>query len=204
MNSKLAGTTMRKVIWKEPVCTPALKRAGVRCNCVRHAILSAPDTFAYAFVSMQKPSGGHVHDYVYISVHALNLRTICSMNIHVFYDLQRIPNGQTFSMSFMTWQKMANVFRRPSAFNSLQGRFCTGADTTAYANVSWWTHLHYAAGIRADTVAYAKPSGGHYCICNTVLRIVLHRGHNCMRHGCANVVVSTFGTLYSARLQDCT
>ena len=36
--------------------------AGVRCNYVRHAILSAPDTFAYAIVSgaMQKPSGGLV------------------------------------------------------------------------------------------------------------------------------------------------
>ena len=33
---------------------------GVRCNCVRHAILSTPDTFAYAVVSgAQKPSGGH-------------------------------------------------------------------------------------------------------------------------------------------------
>ena len=41
------------------------RTARVRCNCVRHAILSAPDTFAYyAIVSgaMQKPSGGHVHD----------------------------------------------------------------------------------------------------------------------------------------------
>ena len=38
---------------------------GVRCNCVRHAILSAPDTFKYAIVSgaMQKLSGGHLHDY---------------------------------------------------------------------------------------------------------------------------------------------
>ena len=56
----------------------------------------------------------------------------------------------------------------------LQGRFCTGADTTAYANVR--------RSVRADMIAYAKPSGGHYCICNNVLRIVLHRGHNCMRH----------------------
>ena len=36
-------------------------KAPVRCNCVRHAILSAPDTLAYyAIVSgaMQKPAGG--------------------------------------------------------------------------------------------------------------------------------------------------
>ena len=41
--------------------------------------------------------------------------------------------------------KMANVFRLPRAFNLLQGRFCTGADTTAYAIVSGRTQLHYAA-----------------------------------------------------------
>ena len=45
-------------------CGSQMYAAGVRCNCVRHAILSAPDTFAYAIVSgaMQKPSGGQVHD----------------------------------------------------------------------------------------------------------------------------------------------
>ena len=30
-------------------------------------------------------------------------------------------------------KKMANVFRRQMAFNLLQGRFCTGVDTTTYA-----------------------------------------------------------------------
>ena len=40
---------------------------------------------------------------------------------------------------------MANGFRRPEAFHLLQGRFFTGADTTAYANVSGRTQLHYAA-----------------------------------------------------------
>ena len=52
-------------------------------------------------------------------------------------------------------------------------------DTAAYANVSGRTHLHYAA-----------VSGRTRFICKTVrrtllhnvLRIVLHRGHNCMRH----------------------
>ena len=49
---------------------------------------------------------------------------------------------------------------------------CVRADTVALCS-----------SVRADTIAYyAKPSGGHYCICNNVLRIVLHRGHNCMRH----------------------
>ena len=33
------------------------------------------------------------------------------------------------------------------------------------------------SSVRADTTEYAKQSGGHYCICNNVLRIVLHRGH---------------------------
>ena len=42
--------------------------AGVRYNCVRHAILSTPDTFAYAIVSgaMQKPSGEKEHDCTYV------------------------------------------------------------------------------------------------------------------------------------------
>ena len=40
--------------------TELITWTGVRCNCVRHAILPAPDTFANAIVSgaMQKPSGG--------------------------------------------------------------------------------------------------------------------------------------------------
>ena len=67
-------------------------------------------------------------------------------------------------------KKMANVFRRPRAFNLLQGRFCTGADTTAYANVSGRTQLHYAAASGrtrlhmqnrpADIIAYAIMSSG--------------------------------------------
>ena len=76
---------------------------------------------------------------------------------------------------------MANVFRRPRAFNLLQGRFCTGADTTAYANVSGRTQLHYAAA-SGRTRLHMQNRPRHYCICNNVLRIVLHRGHNCMRH----------------------
>ena len=68
----------------------------------------------------------------------------------------------------------ANVFRRPRTFNLLQRRFCTGADTTAYANVSGRTQLHYAAASGrtrlhmqnrpADIIAYAIMSSGYYCI----------------------------------------
>ena len=81
---------------------------------------------------------------------------------------------------------MASVFRRPRAFQLLQGRFLHGADTIAYANVSGQTQMQntnaLCSSVRADMIAYAKPSGGHYCICNNVLRIVLHRGRYCMRH----------------------
>ena len=48
---------------------------------------------------------------------------------------------------------------------------CVRADTIALCS-----------SVRADKIAYAKPSGGHYCTCNNVLRIILHRGHNCMQH----------------------
>ena len=151
---------------------------GVRCNCVRHATLSAPDTLAYAIVSgaMQKPSGGLVHDCTCMCARkraCMHWTYVCSMNIHVLW-LQRIPNGRTFpwhSWHALSLQTMANVFHRPRAFNILQGRFCTVADTFAYANVSGRTQLHYA-----------KPFGKQYCICNNVLRIVLHRWNNCMWH----------------------
>ena len=33
-----------------------------------------------------------------------------------------------------------------------------------------------------DTFAYAIMSARGFCIRNRVLRIVLHRGHNCIRH----------------------
>ena len=60
--------------------------------------------------------------------------------------------------------------------------FLHGGDITAYANVSWRTQLHDAAAARRTRLHNAKPSGEHYCICNNVLRILLHGGHNCMRH----------------------
>ena len=59
---------------------------------------------------------------------------------------------------------MLNVFRRPMAVNLLQGRFCTGADTTTYANVSGRTQLHYAAASRRTRLH----------ICKTVRRTLLH------------------------------
>ena len=60
--------------------------------------------------------------------------------------------------------KMAHVFRRPRAFNLLPERFFTGVDTTAYANVSRRTQLHYAA----------LPGGHELHICKTVRRTLLH------------------------------
>ena len=57
-----------------------------------------------------------------------------------------------------------------NAFRRLQVRFCTGADTNAYANVSGRTQLHYAAASGrtrlhmqnrpADIIAYAIMSSG--------------------------------------------
>ena len=112
---------------------------------------------------------------------------LCSMNyscINDCSDTQRPNICHVIHNMHSACKKnhMANVFRRPWVFNLLQGRFCTGADTTAYANVSGRTQNALCSSVRADTIAYAKPSGGHYCIWNNVLRIVLHRWHNCMRH----------------------
>ena len=120
--------------------------------------------------AMQKPSGGHVHvhhctcmsvrkracmHWTYVGLYAAWIFTYFMIaanaqrpNIsHVIHDthLACKKNGERFCLS---------------AFNLLEGRFCTGADTTAYA----------------------KPSGEHYCICSNVFQIVLHRVHNCMRH----------------------
>ena len=81
---------------------------------------------------------------------------------------------------------MENVFRRPRAFNLLQGGSARGR-----------TQLHkQMCPCGHNCVMQQRPGGhnyimqqrpgGHYCICNNVLRIVLHsrvhRGHSCMRH----------------------
>ena len=150
------------------------KVSNIHSNCVRHAILSAPNNFAYAIVSgaMQfKPSGGHVHDRTCKRACLYWTIRIAAWIFTYFYYC-----GETFPMSFMTCtfvfacKKMANVFRRPRAFNLLQGRFCTGADTTAYANMSGRTQSHYAAASGrtrlhmqdrpADIIAYAIMSSG--------------------------------------------
>ena len=76
---------------------------------------------------------------------------------------------------------MTNVFRRPRAFNLLHGRICKGRTQL---------HMQMCPG-RHNCILQQHPSG-HDCICkivrrtllicNNVLRLILHRGHNCMRH----------------------
>ena len=149
-------------------CKPNPHCAPARCNCVRHAILSAPGTWAYTIVSraMQKPSGGHVHVCARVSEHVCTEPTYTAWILTYFMiaaNTQRLNISHVIHDTHLACTKMANVFRRPRAFSLLQGRFCMGADTTAYANVSGRTQLHYAAA-----------SG------RTQLHTLLHRGHNCM------------------------
>ena len=70
--------TLESFLWlKFPESLLFCNDAGVRCNCVRNAIMSAPDTFAYAIVSgaMQKSSGGHVHD-IDIDTHSKQMANV--------------------------------------------------------------------------------------------------------------------------------
>ena len=65
------------------------------------------------------------------SVRAIEPTYVCSMNIHVILWLQlEPPTAEHFPShswhALILVKKMANVFRRPRAFNLLQGRFCTG------------------------------------------------------------------------------
>ena len=148
------------------------KLTGVRCNCVRHAILSTPDTFAYAIVSgvMQKPSGGHVHDCMMCARKRACMHWTYTYAQHeysrVFFMIA--ANTQQPNISHVIHDthlacKMANVFRRPRAFNLLQERFFTGADTAAYANVSG-----------GHNCMLQQRPGGHDCICKTVRVTLLH------------------------------
>ena len=90
---------METVLNKSPAA-----QAGVICNCVRHAILSAPDTFAYAIVSgaMQKASGGHVHDCTCTCMCARISEPACTEPIYaariftVFYDCGEYPTAKHF------------------------------------------------------------------------------------------------------------
>ena len=115
--------------------------AGVRCNCVRHATLSAPDTFAYAIVSgaMQKPSGGHVHVCARVlSEHACTEVTTYIMQ-HEYSRilwLQRIP-------------------KRPNISHVIYDMHLAGKK-------KWWTFSDDQGGFTARTVLHG---GGHNCMC---------------------------------------
>ena len=94
----------------------------------------------------------------------------------ISYDCSEYPTAEHFpychswhaisfkKFFFLNWERV----RWPRAFNLLQGRFCTGR-----------TQLHHAAA-SGRTRLHAKPSSGHYWTWSNVLRIVLHRGNNCI------------------------
>ena len=99
--------------------------------------------------AMQKTYGGHVHDCACMCARkrACMHWTYAAWIIYVFYDRSEYPTAE-FPMSFMTCSYLVKNWRTCSidqGRNLLQGPFCTGADTTAYANVSARTQLHYAA-----------------------------------------------------------
>ena len=86
---------------------------------------------------------------------------------------RRPKNSHVIHDKHLACKKMANVLRRPREFNLLQGRFCTGGHNCICKFVRSDT-IALCSIVRVDMIAYAKPSGEHYCICNHVLRIVLH------------------------------
>ena len=160
-----------KIVWSQ---IWKYSHAGSRCNCVRHAKLCAPDSFAYAnFPGLCKKRPADMH----MTVHVCALVSKPTYMQHEYYILclQRIPNSRTFPMSFMTCtyacKMIANMFRRSRAFNILHGRFCKGR-----------TQLHMQMCPGGHNCIMQQRPGRHYCIFNNVLRIILHRGHNCMRH----------------------
>ena len=133
------------------------------CNTV------SPETFAYAIVSgaMQKPSDVHVYDCTCMCTHKraciwCTEPTYYAAWIFTYFMIaaatQRPNISHVIHDMHLARKKMANVFRRPRAFNLPQGRFCTckcvQADTIALCS-----------SVRADLIAYAKRSGRHYCIC---------------------------------------
>ena len=133
------------------------KNAGVRCNRVRHAILSAPDTFAYAIVSgvMQKPSGGHVHACTCMCAR----KRAC---MHWTY---------VHAAWIFTYFMIAANTQRPNISHVIHDMHL--------ACKKWRT-----CSVDQGRLIYCKDGfarGGHNCICKCVLRIVLHRGHNRMR-----------------------
>ena len=100
-----------------------------------------------------------VHVFARLSKRECTQATYYAAWIFTHYDCSEYPTAEHFpchSWHVLSLWKMANVFRRPRAF-ILQGRF----------------RIH--EGIHN--------SNANYSICKNVLRIVLHRGHNCMRQG---------------------
>ena len=154
-------------------------------NCVRHTILSTRDTFAYA-IGPGLCKNCPVDMYMSVHVCARVSEGACTEPTYMQHEysrilwLQQILKGRTFPMSLMTCTlacKMANMlFHRPWAFYLLQGRFCKGR-TQLHMQMCPTDTISLCSSVRADTIVYAKSSGGHYCICNNVLRIVFPRGH---------------------------
>ena len=103
-------------------------------------------------------------------------------------------------------KNMANVLRRPQrCLIYCKDGFARGGQNCICKCVRADTIALYSS-VRADTNAYAKPSGGHYCICNNVIRIVLHRGHNCMRHRRSlreGKIIWLIGSRSTPRIQIC-
>ena len=106
-----------------------------------------------------------------------------SMNIHVFYDCSGWPNIShvIHDMHLACKKKWWTCSVDQGRLIHCKDGFARGGHNCICKCVRVDT-IALCSSVRTDSIAYAKPSGGHYCICNTVLRIVLHRGHNCMRH----------------------
>ena len=148
-----------------PLCNTVRSGHFCICNCVR----------GYAKTVRRTCTWLYMYVCARVSERAFSEPMICS-----------IPNGWIFPMSSMTCTK--SFFFKWRTRSVDQGRLIYCKDcfargrTQLHMQMCQGGHIALCSGVRADTIAYAKPSGGHYCIRNNVLRIVLHRGHNCIRH----------------------
>ena len=117
---------------------------------------------------------------------ALNLLTYMQHEYSRIYDCSEYTTAEHFPMLFMICTELVKNKWRTCSVD--QGRSIYCKDGFARGGHNYICKCVRAdtfalcISVRADTIAYAKPSRGHYCICNIVLRIVLHRGHACMRH----------------------
>ena len=131
-------------------------------------------------------------------VHVLNLRMQHEYSRILW--LHRIPTAEHFP--FHSWHTLLLV-KKCQTCSVDQGRLiycmdgfalgghnctcksvrkCVRTDTIAICSSVRADTIALCSSVRADTIAYAKVSGEHYRICDNVCWIILHRGHNCMRH----------------------